>query len=117
MACEDFAKQLTGTYVNQHNSTMKIEADAKDRSLKGTYETGVGKASGLYELHGGFTCSGSLGFVVAWQNAKFGDSKTTAAWSGSYNAEKNIISTTWTLSDNKGLWNSTLTGSDIFQGV
>ncbi|KAK6981161.1 structural origins of high-affinity biotin binding To Streptavidin [Favolaschia claudopus] len=122
----DYTK-LNGTWYNELHSSMTLTAD-KYGNLTGTYTSSVGNAESDYSLAGRFDLypphaqGVSLGWSVAWKNAKKGDVKSSTAWGGLYfpevgAAEGGQIQTHWLLNvsapENK-LWMATNLGSDVF---
>ncbi|KAK6978181.1 Streptavidin [Favolaschia claudopus] len=119
----DYTK-LSGTWYNELHSSMTLTAD-KYGNLTGTYTSSVGNAESEYPLAGRFDPYApdgkgvSLGWSVAWKNAKKGDVKSSTAWGGLFfpDAEGGQIRTHWLLNvsapENK-LWMATNLGSDVF---
>lgn len=115
---------LSRTWKNELGSTMSLGVwEEKDRfSIAGTYETGVGKASGKYALFGsGTSYQGVLvfGWQVVWNNDDV-DSYSMSSWNAYLNTnalgpEKVAFSADWLLtSPGTAAWNSTLIGQDLF---
>jgi hypothetical protein len=112
---------ISGDWYNELKSKMVLTVDGS--ALTGTYNTGVGDASGEYSLVGRWDPSGeesqAIGFVVTWQNG----SKNTPAvtsWSGQVQTNDQgdeVILTTWLLTEETERdsdWASTTIGQDVF---
>jgi hypothetical protein len=115
-SCESIAQLLSREWQNELGSTMSLQATA-DGTLKGTYKTKVGNASGWYPLLGRMTCGSAqrptVAFAVGWQNDQQSSDSSTA-WSGQL-FEPNRLQTTWLLTRaSSEPWASTLTGTNFF---
>ncbi|XP_045170216.2 streptavidin-V2-like [Mercenaria mercenaria] len=92
---------IAGLWTNQLKSVM--EFTCKDGHLNGRYNTAVGQADDYYSLTGKYTMSGPngadcvMGWVVSFNNKVFGNSNSTAAWSGIHYAHEHVIRTHWVL--------------------
>jgi Avidin family len=116
---------LSGEWINELGSRMKLEAD-EDGHLGGTYHTQVGNAEGVYPLVGVYDADGaagsqSLAFCVSWKNDESQQSLATA-WAGQFqrDEEGDVIRTTWLLTretDNPDDWESTNVGQDVYRRV
>jgi len=105
---------LSGQYWNQLNSSLVLACS--NNQLTGTYQTGVGNASGTYPLQGSTTqcqAPASFGFCVAWNNKEHGNSHSVTCWSG--RVIEHGLDTFWILSSDSGpQWSSNRLGQDIF---
>jgi len=111
---------IRGEWFNELGSMMKI--DVNGSTITGKYHTAVGDAEGIYDLVGRISVPNddnrTLGFVVAWQNAKRSTDSTTA-WSGEAQEVNGTpyIMTTWLLTEETAPeddWKSTIVGKDLF---
>lgn len=112
----DTTGTLLGTWTNDKNSTLWIEA-AADGALSGWYASAVGHAAGKYAVSGVYDVgSNTLGFAVAWSNAQE-QAPSVTAWSGQRFGD--TLLTMWTLGTSVAspseFWDSTLVGQDVFQ--
>jgi hypothetical protein len=118
---------LEGTWINQIGSKMELKLDGL--TLHGTYKPAVdGGDPGEFSLAGRFdpsveTTPGAkgqpLGFVVAWNNHRSGNSHIVTTWSGQYQVldDEEVITTFWLITkatSEGGDWLSTYLGQDIF---
>ena len=110
---------LSGTWLNELGSVAVLKA-AANGDLVGTYNTGVGKASGEYELRGRYdkTCGNpTLSFAVTWTNANDTAGSSTA-WAGTFFEDSDTIYTTWLLvsavNSSADLWAATRVGTNVF---
>ena len=111
---------LNGTWYNELGSKMILETNGNN--IVGTYNTGVGDASGTYKLVGLFNASDepslSIGWVVVWSN-EAGNSESVTSWSGQLQPVdgQDTIVATWLLTsetDSDDDWQSTKVGIDRF---
>jgi Avidin family len=114
---------LSGEWVNELGSRMRLNADAKG-ALQGTYHTQVGSAEGVYPLVGSYDADGangsqSLTFCVTWRNNEL-NSHSATAWAGQlqHDDQGDVIVTTWLLTretDRIDDWESTMVGQDVYR--
>ncbi|XP_060588468.1 streptavidin-V2-like [Ruditapes philippinarum] len=115
---------IAGTWRNQLGSNVTFTC--KDGQLDGKYNSAVGHAEDYYLLSGRYTLSGpkndvvELGWVVSWNNKKFGNSHSATAWSGIYYPEDGIIRTQWILTrfkERKDNWETSFVNHDEFKRI
>ncbi|KAK3101768.1 hypothetical protein FSP39_006214 [Pinctada imbricata] len=112
---------VSGKWMNQLNSTMEI--CCVDGNLYGKYNSAVGKAEDFYVLRGRYTLHGDdciLGWSVAFNNTAFGNSYSTASWSGIHYADEEIIYTQWLLASfqsRESFWKAFNTNQDVFHRI
>jgi avidin family protein len=114
----------TGMWYNELGSTMTLYVEGP--SITGTYQTGVGDASGLYQLVGSIDVAGdpegngqAIAWVVVWNNTLKGSTHSITAWSGQYQLINGVeeIVTLWLLTTETPAnsdWASTQVNQDIF---
>lgn len=92
-------------------------------SLDGRYNTAVGRADGYYKLSGRYARSGNglknclVGFTVTYNNNVYGNSNSTASFTGSYFAVDDTIYTQWVLvrhTKQENMWLNSLLGHNVF---
>ncbi len=112
-------KVLTGTWLNELGSIAKLRASSGGE-LSGTYNSGVGQASGDYELRGRFdqSCNSvatTLSFSVSWVNQNT-TSHSSSSWTGVL--INDTIYTTWLLTNSvrsiNDVWSATRVGTNVF---
>lgn len=103
-----------GIYRNELNSTMDVDRRPAPLGFTGWYVSAVGDASKKYAMTGGATRSGAVAWSVVWDNHENGDSMSTTAWSGYFDATSGKIHTTWTLATAENTWNRWSVGQDVF---
>ena len=112
---------LEGKWCNQLGSYMELSVNGSD--VTGKYVTAVGRADGPYDIRGRRVINedGSqvVGFVVAWQNEKYGNSHSVATWCGQLQIidGQEMITTLWLLTRQKqpkDNWESVNINKDVF---
>ena len=126
IAAERVGNTLSGTWVNELNSTMVLTQE-EGGLLSGTYRTIVGNAEYWYVLVGATNLNATsnqaaVGFTVVWNNEAYGDSHSVITWSGQYQNvdSEEYIRTTWLLTSETPVasnWASTQIGMDTFTRV
>lgn len=110
---------LTGTWINELGSVAKLRVFSSGE-ITGTYNSGVGQASGNYELRGRFdqSCSSdatTLSFSVSWTNQNT-TSHSSSSWTGVL--INDTIYTTWLLTNSvrsiNDVWSATRIGTNVF---
>jgi avidin family protein len=112
---------LEGKWCNELGSNMELSVNGDD--ITGKYVTAVGDADGYYEIRGRriIENDGSqvIGFVVAYKNAKHGNSHSVATWSGQLQIidGQETITTLWLLTRKtapKDNWTATQVNKNVF---
>ncbi|XP_053401219.1 streptavidin-V2-like isoform X2 [Mercenaria mercenaria] len=115
---------IAGTWQNELGSNVTFTC--KNGQLDGKYNSKVGEAEDYYTLSGRYTVSGpkndvvELGWVVAWNNKKFGNSHSSTSWSGIYYPDDKVIRTQWLLTryqEHKDYWMTTMVNHDEFKRI
>ncbi|KAK3102793.1 hypothetical protein FSP39_013956, partial [Pinctada imbricata] len=112
---------VSGKWMNQLNSTMEL--CCYKGNLFGKYNSAVGRAEDFYHLKGRYTVRGGdciLGWSVAYNNAAFGNSNSTASWAGIHYADEGIIYTQWLLArhqQREHFWRVFHTNQDTFKRI
>lgn len=113
-----------GTWYNELGSKVILNLDGA--SMRGTYQTAVGDAGGIYPLVGGIDPDGTpdetgqaIGWVVVWNNEANGSSHSITAWSGQYQIidGREEINTLWLLTSEtpeESDWAATQINKDTF---
>jgi hypothetical protein len=113
---------ISGTWFNELGSTMQLNVSGS--TISGTYNTGVGSASGDYTVLGQIDTAASgtasaTGWTVAWNNAA-GSSHSATSWSGLYQpqaAGTEEIYTLWLMAremSEHNQWDAINVGQDTF---
>jgi hypothetical protein len=110
---------FSGTWQNQHGSTMTIQVDGNG-VVSGSYKTTIGKPGDNEEFNlTGFATGDLVAFCV-----NFGKYGSITSWTGQHTAKKDgeHIQCMWHLAINiedeeeeEKLWQGVWTGSDIFE--
>ena len=107
---------MSGIWQNELSSRLEL-VTLGGSEIAGSFEAGVGASKVRRSLTGFYDASpqdGScaLGFVVSWP-----EERSVTVWSGRYEAERDVIVTTWLLSSGaqRDEWRSITIGHDEFR--
>ncbi|KAK3083304.1 hypothetical protein FSP39_018950, partial [Pinctada imbricata] len=109
---------FAGKLINQLKSEMDITCS--NGTIRGKYNSAVGKATREYPLKGRYSAIGDGGYVmgwsVAWKN-RYMDAHSATSWTGIYYKGKEQIKTQWVLTsyqDQENYWKAFYTNQDVF---